>query len=346
MLATFEIGVVWSILNGGVGPREPSPDPALRRTMSEDRLRTQPSNSSLSTSSSDESTKTDYVAQEKHQQQPPPDMPQMARVGMKEKPSSKSKEPQPTKSSLSLSAGVNSLAHRRSSSPITSPVNSQASAPRQCTPPSTKKLSTIKLRSLKPLSSARVPSPPTLKSQLQLLVYKPFILASHDLASDAKFVQLSAKRLVLPVEGGLAREAVDSLRPAARHIEEWSGSLKAHAEDEGSADAPDPTGLNARAASLSSPPNSSSPTTRLRPLPHPDTVSAWIGLPEDEYRRSWFEGFGKTDEGAAIVGKAVLKNKRMGVLSWVKEPLERSVREEEEDSSSDEEDEEGGKIQA
>ncbi|KIO22697.1 hypothetical protein M407DRAFT_27801 [Tulasnella calospora MUT 4182] len=115
MLATFEIGVVWNILNGGVGPREPSPDPALRSTMSEDRLRTQPSNSSLS-------TKTYYVAQEKDQQQPPsyttpPDTPQIARVGRKEKPFSKSKEPQPTKSSLSLSAAVNGLAHWTSFSP-------------------------------------------------------------------------------------------------------------------------------------------------------------------------------------------------------------------------------------
>ncbi|KIO18094.1 hypothetical protein M407DRAFT_32220 [Tulasnella calospora MUT 4182] len=82
------------------------------------------------------------------------------------------------------------------------------------------------------------------------------------------------------------------------------------------------------------------------PAPVPDTVSAWVGLPEDEYRRSYLGGFSKADQCAEIVGNALLKNKPMGVPSRMKEWSERSVREEEEDSSSDEEDKEGGRIQA
>ncbi|KIO33529.1 hypothetical protein M407DRAFT_241076, partial [Tulasnella calospora MUT 4182] len=406
MLATFEIGVVWGSLVAlsnrplprcasaeelTTPPREPSPDLALRRTMSEGRLRTQPSDSSLSTSSSDESAKTDYAGQEKRQQLPsyitPPDTPQIAPVGGKEKPSPKAKEIQPTKSSLSLSAAVNGLAHWTSSSPITSPANSQASSPRQITPPSTKKLSIVKLPSLKPLSSARAPSPPMVKvaaptpsSPLRpqlpgaagldpfAAVYRPFVLALHALARDAKSVQLSVKRLVLPVEGGLARDAVDEALKELAGFVAFADYLAA--PDTGSSvlllgtskDGVDLEKLMKktrqapmllvlpvllRVALLSAkfdPPNNTASTT---PAPKvPDTVSAWIGLPEDEYRRSCLGGFGKADECAAIVGKAVLKNKRMGVLSWMKEWLERSVREEEEDSSSDEEDEEGVRIHA
>ncbi|KAG8920487.1 hypothetical protein FRC01_000729, partial [Tulasnella sp. 417] len=404
MLATFEIGVVWGSLVAlsnrplprcssadelASPPREPSPDLGLRRTMSEGRLRTQPSDSSLSTSS-DESAKTDYAAQEKRQQHlpsyiTPPDTPQMAPVGGKEKSSSKSKEPQPTKSSLSLSAAVNGLAQWTSSTPITSPTTSQASSPRQITPPSTKKLSIVKLPSLKPLSSARAPSPPMVKvaaptpsSPLRPQVpgaggldpfaaaYKPFILALTVLARDAKSVQMSVKRLVLPVEGGLARDAVDEALKELAGFVAFADYLAA--PDTGSSvlllgtskDGVDTEKLMKktreapmllvlpvllRVALLSAkfdPPSNTAPTT---PAPKvPDTVSAWIGLPEDEYRRSCLGGFGKADECAAIVGKAVLKNKRTGVLFWMREWLERSVREEEEDSSSDEE--EDDRIQA
>ncbi|KIO22701.1 hypothetical protein M407DRAFT_27804 [Tulasnella calospora MUT 4182] len=130
----------------------------------------------------------------------PPDTPQTPPVGGK-KSSPKSKEPQPTKSSLSLSAAVNGLAHWTFFSLITSPANSQASSPRQITPPWTNKLSITKLPSLKPLSSTRAPSPPTVKvaaptpsSPLRrqlpgaiglepfATVYKTFVLALHALA--------------------------------------------------------------------------------------------------------------------------------------------------------------------
>ncbi|KAG8896980.1 hypothetical protein FRC00_004961 [Tulasnella sp. 408] len=361
--------------------------------MSEGRLRTQPSDSSLATSSSDESAKTDYAGQEKRSQQlpsyiTPPDTPQMAPIGGKEKPASKAKEIQPTKSSLSLSAAVNGLANWTSSSPATSPPASQASSPRQITPPSTKKLSIVKLPSLKPLSAARAPSPPTVKvaaptpsSPLRpqvpgsagldpfAVVYKPFVLALHALARDAKSVQMSVKRLVLPVEGGLARDAVDEALKELAGFVAFADYLAA--PDTGSSvlllgtskdgvdleklmkktrEAPMllvlPVLLRVALLSAKFDPPNAAPATASPKVP--DTVSAWIGLPEDEYRRSCLGGFGKADECAAIVGKAVLKNKRMAVLSWMKEWLERSVREEEEDSSSDEEDEDrgGGRIHA
>ncbi|KAG8990262.1 hypothetical protein FRB90_001841 [Tulasnella sp. 427] len=405
VLATFEIGVLWASLVAlsnrplpreeiGAPAREPSPELGLlRRTMSEGRLRTQPSDSSLSTSSSsDESAKTDYgAAQEKraHQQQlalpsyiTPPDTPQMAPIKEKSTSTSTSSttksQPHSKSSTMSLSAAVNGLTQWTTNT--ASPPTSQASSPpRQVTPPSTKKLSIVKLPSLKPLT--RAPSPPTVKiaaptpssplrphvagafdHPISATAYKPFILALHALARDAKAVQLSVRRLTLPVEGGLARDAVDE---AMRELDGFVGFAEyLAAPDTGSSallvggvGEKGPMGVDLdkvmdktrkapmlvvlpvllRVALLSAR-FDAGPETSNRV---PDTVSAWIGLPEDEYRRSCLGGFGKADECAAIVGKAVLKNKRTkvggGGMGWMREWLERSVREEEEESSSDEE---------
>lgn len=65
--------------------------------------------------------------------------------------------------------------------------------------------------------------------------------------------------------------------------------------------------------------NSDLPNSTTEPAPKAhDTVSTWIGFPENEYWQSCLGGFGNADECAAIVGTAVLKNERMAVLCWMK----------------------------
>ncbi|KIO22708.1 hypothetical protein M407DRAFT_27811 [Tulasnella calospora MUT 4182] len=202
----------------------------------------------------------------------------------------------------------------------------------------------MKFPSLKPPSSARGSSPPTVKvaaptpsspRRPQLpgagafdpfaAVYKRFVLALHALARDAKSVQLSVKRLVLPGEGGLARDAVDQaskesagfLRPPTGHLEGRSGSREKTREAPMLLVLP----VLLRVALLSAKFDSPNTAPLTTPAPKvPDTISTWVGLPGDGYWRSCLGGFGKADdEYAAIVGKAVLKNKRIGVLSSMKE---------------------------
>ncbi|KAG8917443.1 hypothetical protein FRC01_002447 [Tulasnella sp. 417] len=366
MLATFEIGVMWGSLVAWSNrplprcssadelaspPREPSPDLGLRRTMSEARLRTQPSDSSLSTSS-DESAKTDYAAQEKRQQHLP--------------------SPPPTHRRWLLGRPLPPSPAQRPLSPADHPTFHQEAVHLQASFFKTPFIcpcafaSHGQSRSSDSIFASEASSSWSGGLDPFAAAYKPFILALTVIARNAKSVQMSVKRLVLPVEGGLARDAVDEALKELAGFVAFADYLAA--PDTGSSvlllgtskdgvdmeklmkkttEAPMPLVLPVllRVALLSAkfdPPSNTAPTS---PAPKvPDTVSAWIGLPEDEYRRSCLGGFGKADECAAIVGKVVLKNKRMGVLFWMREWLERSVREEEEDSSSDEQ--EDDRIQA
>ncbi|KAG8987960.1 hypothetical protein FRB93_004328 [Tulasnella sp. JGI-2019a] len=370
MLATLEIGTIWQCLTALADRSLPRSLPIahflahddrsseMRRSASAGELRSR-ANEARRGSSGDtvEDQSPDY-ANQLPSYVTPPDTPQVAPVrsfaetnnteaGVREK---------------RLSFGANGA--KISLSPSTT---------RLLTPPASKKISLVKLPSLKPLTSSvtgRAPSPPQMtitsssegkssltsastqpKSAVEVVTPPPadsLLTALRGIAKDASVIVAAVKRLPFPIEGGLARDAVDE---AAKEMAGFLGFMEYLAgENTGSVAA----SLQARLTNIEGLMQKTRQTPMLLAMPillrvalsstqsladiAPDTVSGWIGLGELEYRATCLNGFRKADECALIVGKAFLKNRMASALGWMWEWAERSTREEEEDSSEDEDD--------
>lgn len=375
MLATLEIGTIWSCLAALANrpiPRtaaacEELPLDALggevRRSVSAGELRNSESEKEKSGDSL-RPPQADYVSQ-LPSYVTPPDTPQVSPFKVLTDVDVKEKE---RRLSVSSAGGKTSA--------------------RLLTPPATKKLSLVKLPSLKPLTSARAPSPPqghavikaSSESKLSASttsssppsssssppsprsrsgtdaasVIAPLdclLVALRGIARDTHIVCAAIKRLPLPLEGGLARDAVDEA------TKEMTGFLAFMEYLIGVDTNAQPT-LQGRLRDVEHLMRKTRQTPMLLAMPillrvalasspfstAPDTVSGWIALSEGEYRQTCLTGFRKADECAPIVGKAFLKNKMCGGLGWMKEWTERSTREEEEDSSDDEDDTEPGRF--
>jgi len=231
---------------------------------------------------------------------------------------------------------------------------------------STRKLSIGKLPSLKPLTTAQPSSPPQVpltnsseKSttanssssppRTGMLSTDSLMVALRGLTRDTQNVVGAVRRLPLPLEGGLARDAVDE---AFREMTGFLGFLEYLA---GESTLPGP--IECRLRDIGQLMAKTRETPMLLALPvllrvalasptpapaisdiAPDTVSGWIGISESEYRQTCLSGFRKADECAAIVGKAFLKNKMAGCLDWMRVWVEKSTREEEEDSDDEDQD--------
>lgn len=356
MLATLDIGAIWASLVALANRRLPLPSPPvpasassspapgseLRRTVSEGKLRSQPSDGALSTSSSG-SSGGDSAPPDYNRLLPsyitPPDTPQVAPVKAE-----KDKERR-------LSNGLSLSAFKLT----TSPPGSTSASPRQITPPSSKKLSLVKLPSLKPL--ARAPTPPMVKVASPQSPTRPptppkvddtllpTIVALHALARDAHVIERSLRCLPLPIHGGLAWDAVDE---ASSELHGFIEALDHLALEHPSVLQYLLTGRKSEIMDHLMEKTRETPLLLILPvvlrlaiasmvkIPSSDTVAGWIGLPDDEYRRSCLSGFAKAEECAPIVGKALLKTSRTTLPPGFRAWLERSVQWEEEDSSSDE----------
>ncbi|KAG8858016.1 hypothetical protein FRB96_005507 [Tulasnella sp. 330] len=379
MLATLEIGTIWQCLTSLADRSLPraltalSPTSLLqddrssevRRSVSAGELRSQASQKRHSSGSPVQSSgdqSPDYATQ-LPSYVTPPDTPQVAPVrsfGEANSPETGTREKR-------LSIGSNG-----------GRIGSSQSSTRLLTPPASKKLSIVKLPSLRPLTSSvisRAPSPPqtTLTSSSEgksslmsstsstssqqpksaidvtTLPADSLLTALSGIAKDTSIVVTAIKRLPLPLEGGLARDAVDEA------TKEMTGflSFMEYLIGENTSVTP----LEARLKSVEHLMQKTRQTPMLLAMPillrvvlsstpsiadiAPDTVSGWIGLSEAEYKGTCLSGFRKADECAPIVGKAFLKNRMVTGLGWMREWAERSTREEEEDSSDDEDDENG-----
>jgi hypothetical protein len=207
-----------------------------------------------------------------------------------------------------LTLSMRPLTLSASTEQLTPPTTSSGLKPRRSTgpdmhsytPPSTPP--SLRFTSLLP-SLSRPPSPP--------------LRSRRTLSGEVGIVSKALREMVRPKEGTVAAEAVSEARDVCNDFEGWVKKIEPHPRplqanlEEEEEDVPMLLMLNVLLASQT-------PARRVGRL---------LGLDEGVYREGWMSGFGRADECAGVVGRAVvdvLERERVGedVVAWIRARLD------------------------